>query len=179
MFKCILKRHEVMRDFCDFVECFRGTIDRTEVGYCQAFHKRLCANKLGLRIIPPHGAYSLRTNKGYLELAYAFKFPEKNEKTTGVDPWSMRQMAVYYQHNRITRRNTWILLNPTRKSPAWKKLESDFPDGIPAGTCQAKQNDVHRLLFSAYVGNWKPFLSCYEMEATQVVGLVQIIYPEN
>jgi hypothetical protein len=85
---------------------------------------------------------------------------ERNNRSYG-DPWSLRQTGVYHKYSgfgAVKSRNLWILLHPMRKSRVTKRLEDSTPVEIGAADLSTYPLQLHLLVFSSYVDNWRHFL---------------------
>lgn len=97
------------------------------------------------------------------ELSYLVKHVEEHGKQDFSDPWSVRQMALYHKMDPRTGENVFIVLNPSRAfrrrlQKARKMTKSLIPW------------DVHAIMLSSVVNNWRWYIGSMEDQCSVIVG---------
>ena len=167
-YRRIVATHGVMSGFGELVSCFRKTTSRTEDAFCGPFIQQESTQSIGrtpgVRIWWPLIIL--------LEVAYMFKYPERNGRTDGADPWSLRQMAVYQQHNRYTGQDTWIVLMCRHRSLVWDRLVHLLRPGVPTISSTLTSPRLHEELLTCHISDWRPYMLHYEETVSQTVGVI-------
>jgi len=93
---------------------------------------------------------------------YSFKYPEMNDRIDRGERWSIRQTAVYHQHNLREQRCVWILLNarPQSLASAIVKKSLKAPDAM--NECIRNPFTIDELLITSHLRMWTQYIRSYE-----------------
>jgi hypothetical protein len=98
------------------------------------------------------------------------KYPEcKTTSKDGKKSWVIRQIGVYQQYIPSTRKTVLLFLHCQPNSSGQKLVKSLLED---KHKCMSLQNDpieLHLVISSFYLQNWRDYMSFYEAELLQKV----------
>ena len=89
-----------------------------------------------------------------IEYSFVFKYAEWN-KREDLDPWSIRQAALYHQYSRVDNTSTYILLSPEADSSIETALTERCKKFEAGGHWPAHLQSVVSTLFD-FIGSWQP-----------------------
>jgi hypothetical protein len=104
------------------------------------------------------------------EYAYGFKYPEMNGRSDGGERWSVRQTAIYHQHNLQDQRSVWIILNARPQSLASTTVERFLKAPDAANECIQNPFTIDELLMTSHLRMWTPYIRSYERTIIDVVS---------
>ena len=92
-------------------------------------------------------------------MCYQLRYRERNNRVSGSDPWSERQIGVYHHFsNDGLKPSTMIMLHAKQETVARTRVHN-AAESVQVDTCGAKLSlRMHLLIFSSYVDNWRWYL---------------------
>ena len=99
------------------------------------------------------------------ELCYLAKHVELNNKEPEekLDPYSVRQMAVYHSYNAPRKANTFIIVNPSMTFQLhWKQAQAQHP---------MDWMDMHVAVAYAMTCCWREYINFLEARLDRTVGI--------
>lgn len=94
-----------------------------------------------------------------IESCWLVKHVEKHEREEQSDPWSIRQMGVYYSQNDTS--STFVVFNPS------KRFQERLKNATNGG--DVASSDLQVLLLSSATRNWRQYLDFIEGRLDNVV----------
>lgn len=89
-----------------------------------------------------------------------------------MDPWVIRQTAVYQKYDTENNQSTWIFLNPTTDCPFQKRLASLLRNPDQVLTLKLQPLLIHNVLFGTFFPLWRDYLAYYERKILTIVRCV-------
>ena len=105
------------------------------------------------------------------EMTFVLKYPERNGRIDGADPWSIRQTGVYQKVNPWSKTSLWILLNPRQNTAANARIENLLKSQEIHSSLQWQPMLLGLIVFSVYFTNWRAFMEFSEKEEMRMVDL--------
>jgi hypothetical protein len=94
------------------------------------------------------------------ESTFLLKHVERHEREEQSDPWSIRQMGIYFQANKSLGQNTFILINASKRVQQRMKAGSETAFGAA---------EMHLLMLSTIMHGWREYLDYLEHRLDVVV----------
>jgi hypothetical protein len=94
------------------------------------------------------------------ESTFLLKHVERHEREEQSDPWSIRQMGIYFQANKSLGQSTFILINASKRVQQRMKAGSETAFGAA---------EMHLLLLSTIMHGWREYLDYLEHRLDVVV----------
>lgn len=94
------------------------------------------------------------------ESTFLLKHVERHEREEQSDPWSIRQMGVYFQVNKPLAQTTFVLINASKRVQHRMKAMSVTAFGGA---------EMHLLLLSTSIDGWREYLDYLEHRLDAVV----------
>ncbi|KAJ5923409.1 Mg2+ transporter protein CorA-like/Zinc transport protein ZntB [Penicillium verhagenii] len=85
-----------------------------------------------------------------IETSYTIRYPEYKPKSK---VWTLRQTGLYHRYDYATSQSTFVLINPTPKSKAFRKAEELLRDN--GSEIASNPFWLHSVLFSTYLPAWR------------------------
>ncbi|KAH8744637.1 hypothetical protein BGZ57DRAFT_778841, partial [Hyaloscypha finlandica] len=99
------------------------------------------------------------------EFGYVMKYPEcKTASRDGSKSWVIRQIGVYQQYFKSTGKSVWMFLHCQPNSSGQKLVTSMLENKENCISLQKHLVELHLLIFSFYLQNWREYMSFYETE---------------
>jgi hypothetical protein len=95
------------------------------------------------------------------ESTFLLKHVERHEREEQSDPWSIRQMGIYFREDRKLGQNTFILINASKRVQQRMKANSETALGAA---------EMHLLLLSTIMNGWREHLDYLEHRLDVVVS---------
>ncbi|KAL6707407.1 hypothetical protein ACN47E_004186 [Coniothyrium glycines] len=108
------------------------------------------------------GCYSWRRN-GISEICYLLKIVEKHGRDEADEPWSIRQLGLYHQHETATGADTFIVLNPVMSFQ--QRLKSARCSNVTPPTSY----EIQKLALSHSTWGWRWYLSFWESKLSDLI----------
>ncbi|KAK5248158.1 hypothetical protein LTR06_007901 [Exophiala xenobiotica] len=108
------------------------------------------------------GGHRSYTRGQAFECSYLIKTAEEHGREDVEDPWSIRQMGVYFQHDSQRDTSTVIVINPLR-SFLQRLKAAQIDTGDPPGW-----REIHRLALSCSTHPWTAYISHLGSQMTQL-----------
>jgi hypothetical protein len=162
-----------MRDFQSIAAMFSFKRNVVEEAFCGPILQSRSGDTSGqwmcLSISEPSLTESLLITED-VELAYILKYPEqKRQISNRSETWVIRQVGVYQQHSKSTKKSVWILLHCNIKSLTVKHVTHLLNDDNGLEAAQVYPEVLHLLLLSCYINNWRDYMAFYEAELLEKV----------
>jgi hypothetical protein len=93
-----------------------------------------------------------------------------NGRSDGGERWSVRQTAVYHQHNLQDQRSVWIILNARPQSLASAMVERFLKASDAVNECNQNPFTIDELLMTSHLRIWTPYIRSYERTIIDVVS---------
>lgn len=89
-----------------------------------------------------------------------------------MDPWVIRQTAVYQKYDTETNQSTWIFFNPTTDCAFQKRLATllQTPDQVLAFKRQPLL--IHNVLSGSFFPLWRDYLAYYDHKVLTIVRCI-------
>ena len=101
---------------------------------------------------------------------YTLKHVERNNRPQG-NNWSTRQTIVYHQKTgEVNGTEIWIFLHPKPESVFHKRIMNGVSDVHKAWQLFSRPLNVHLLLLSCYIENWRWYLAQLSETFADAVG---------
>ena len=97
-------------------------------------------------------------------ICYNLPYVEPNGRTIG-DPVSRRQTGMFHHYDSRKQENFAILLNPMENSRAESRLKD-----MRVEDNSRSPLDLHRLILSSYIPNWRPYIESLAEQLSSLVG---------
>ena len=95
------------------------------------------------------------------ESTFLLKYVERHEREEQSDPWSIRQMGIYFQAKKPLGQNAFVLVNTSKRVQQRMKAASGSIFGAA---------EMHLLLLSTIMHGWRDFLDYLEHRLNAVVS---------
>ena len=106
-----------------------------------------------------------------IEIACVLKYPERNGRTDGPSPWSLRQTGTYQKFDPVTRKSLWILLNPNCNASADQRVRGLVQESSNSKKLQKAPPPLIGLVpLAIYFRNWRSYMAFYEEEELRMVS---------
>ncbi|KAF2111930.1 hypothetical protein BDV96DRAFT_580879 [Lophiotrema nucula] len=113
------------------------------------------------------GCYSWKQGN-VSELCYLLKTVEQHGRAESAEPWSIRQLGIYHQHNPDLGSDTFIVLNPTT---SFQKRLKDAQVKMGAAPVW---RDIHMLALSHATWQWRWYLTYWESKLSQLTSKAHV-----
>ncbi|KAJ4303171.1 hypothetical protein N0V90_002064 [Kalmusia sp. IMI 367209] len=84
-------------------------------------------------------------------------------------------MGVYHQLDLQTQQSVWIILSPLPASLAEARLKEGMQSDFGASQISTSPFNLHAILISCYISNWREFCTYYERGLEELSGKVMTI----
>lgn len=110
-----------------------------------------------------------------VEISYIFKYPELKDEADEKS-WAIRQIGVYQQYSKTTKKSVWVFLHCQQGSRGQKLITELLEEPSGARSAHKHPAVLHLLLLSCYLYNWQKYMAFYEKELlTRVCSASQAI----
>ncbi|KAJ5160877.1 uncharacterized protein N7482_007881 [Penicillium canariense] len=111
-----------------------------------------------------------KSNDHSIEIAYLMKYAFCKSLEDNLDPWVIRQTAVYQKYDTETNQSTWIFLNPTPDCVFQKRLATLLQ--IPRQVLAFKRQPllIHNVLSGTFFPLWRDYLAYYERKVLTIAN---------
>ncbi|CAO2656258.1 Nn.00g050610.m01.CDS01 [Neocucurbitaria sp. VM-36] len=113
------------------------------------------------------GCYSWKRGN-ISELCYLLKNVEKHGREGSEEPWSIRQLGVYHQHDSASRNDTFIILNPM------VSFQQRLKDARARTELLPTWRDIHNLALSHSTWQWRWYLTFWESKLTELISKAHV-----
>lgn len=117
--------------------------------------------------IPNHASTDKIIEVAYV-LKYAFCKPVKDK----MDPWAIRQTAVYQKYDTETNRSTWIFFNPTMDCAFQERLMTLLRSPSQVLALKRQPLLIHNILLGTFFPLWRDYLAHYERKILTIVRCI-------
>jgi hypothetical protein len=100
-----------------------------------------------------------------------------NGRSDGGERWSIRQTAIYHQHNLQDQRCVWVILNARPQSLASATVEKFLKTPDAVDECVQNPFTIDELLMTSHLRMWTPYIRSYERTIIDVVSRLVIFHP--
>ncbi|KAG9570806.1 hypothetical protein KCU71_g1143, partial [Aureobasidium melanogenum] len=142
MLQTLMQQHNINLAFLDVASCFKHRTNNADQGYSAPI-RQVCT-----------GARH--------EIAYGWKFPEKRISSDGNDPWSIRQLGIYYQLDALSNQSIVIVLCPRLKSPVVDAVKQSLQDWASRTADLRDPRTLHQIVFEHTFRGWLEYMQFYE-----------------
>jgi len=113
------------------------------------------------------GCYSWQ-NGSVSETSYLLKMIEQHGRVELEEPWSIRQLGVYHQHDADSGNDTFILLNPMGS------FQERLRDVKLSLERHLSPRDIHHLALSHSVWQWRWYLTFWEEQLERLIAKAHV-----
>jgi len=113
------------------------------------------------------GCYSWQ-NGSVSETCYLLKIVEQHGRVELEEPWSIRQLGVYHQHDADSGNDTFILLNPMGS------FQERLRDVKLSLERHLSPRDIHHLALSHSVWQWRWYLTFWEEQLERLIAKAHV-----
>lgn len=92
-----------------------------------------------------------------------------------MDPWAIRQTAVYQKYDTETNRSTWIFFNPTMNCAFQERLMTLLRSPSQVVAFKRQPLLIHNILLGTFFPLWRDYLAHYERK---ILTIVRYIFAE-
>lgn len=86
-----------------------------------------------------------------------------------MDPWAIRQTAVYQKYDTETNRSTWIFFNPTLDCAFQERLTALLRNPSQVQAFKSQPLLIHNILFGTFFPQWRDYLAHHERKILTIV----------
>lgn len=90
-----------------------------------------------------------------------------------LDPWSIRQSALYHQYHRDTGRSIYVLISPCARSPAETEYIRLLREAERQGSVSSLHLGLHQVLLNDHIAGWRDYMNFYDKRIESLVRLIQ------
>ncbi|KAJ5668871.1 hypothetical protein N7462_009941 [Penicillium macrosclerotiorum] len=105
-----------------------------------------------------------------IEVVYVLKYPVCRSVEGGMDPWAIRQTAVYQKYETDTNRSTWIFLNPTLDCVFQERLTRLLRNPSLVQAFKIQPLLIHNILFGTFFPLWRDYLAHHERKILTIAN---------
>ncbi|KAH7378819.1 hypothetical protein BKA66DRAFT_466691 [Pyrenochaeta sp. MPI-SDFR-AT-0127] len=113
------------------------------------------------------GCYSWQSGN-VSELCYLLKNVEKHGRDGSDEPWSIRQLGLYHQHDSATGSDTFIILNPMMS------FQQRLKDARAKTGLLPTWRDIHNLALSHSTWQWRWYLTFWESKLADLISKAHV-----
>jgi hypothetical protein len=166
----VILHHSIMPEFSAIVSLFSKKRDDIHEAFCGPILLRDTKDLFGER-----NAYSklflYPAEIICLEIGYILKYPGRETlMSVGGEPWVIRQIGVYQQYSKSTKKSIWMLLCCRPNSEVHQKITHLLQDIKEISFAFEHPVVLHLLLASSYLHNWQDYMGYYESELLKKVN---------
>ena len=179
MFEALITDFHIFPRFKEFILVFGSKSDDNEIGLPQLRYRRLPAG-ISMPQEPNYTGFGMNalkvekmlTSLTAIECAYAFKYVELNHRDP-VNPWSIRQTAVYHQYCRAQDMNTstWLFVAPSERA---RQSVEEYTIGLSDLTT-LNPFEIHLVILESSLANWRSYIIYLTEHIAAQVGIFPII----
>jgi hypothetical protein len=109
-----------------------------------------------------------------IDVTYLYKYAEERDGNKS-DPWVIRQIGIYHQHDRQKDRSIIIVLSHSPDSKFVKHLKRSLSVASKRDLLVKNPLLLHASLVSHHLPNWKGYLEYYEKILLETVSYCIIL----
>ncbi|KAF8537920.1 hypothetical protein BDD12DRAFT_911130 [Trichophaea hybrida] len=106
------------------------------------------------------------------ECAYILRYPKLHDRPGSMDPWSVRQIGLYQKYTTLSKRGTYIILEPS------SDLQRRLREVCKPGTHEVKDflshwTSFHLLCLGSLEGNWQQYINFLHEQVESIDNVVR------